>query len=266
MPLAFIFVLLRENENMSISKKSTLILLSAGALISGAAQATLVDRGGGLLYDDVLNVTWLQDANYAKTSGYSDTGIFDHIQATLWAANLTYFDSVRNVNFDDWRLPTVSSIGIDWNYSFSSDGSTDWGPNNTNPVNELSYMYFVNLGLKSATNPDGTIQPNFGVFGDGTVVGQSNVSSGAVTIENLHASMYWTSSRWYLPESGHYYWTFSTLSGETNAAYEYASLFTWAVRDGDVAPVASIPEPETYALTLLGLGLIGALARGRKSK
>ena len=75
---------------MSISKKSILILLSAGALISGAAQATLIDRGGGLLYDNVLNVTWLQDANYAKTSGYSDTGIFDHIQATSWASMNTH--------------------------------------------------------------------------------------------------------------------------------------------------------------------------------
>ena len=86
------------------------------------------------------------------------------------------------------------------------------------------------------------------------------------TIDNLQASAYWTSTRWELPVSGHYYWTFFTLSGETNAAYEYASLFAWAVRDGDVAAVASIPEPETYALTLLGLGLIVALARGRKSK
>lgn len=248
---------------MTIIKKVAWVLLSAGTLSTGVAQATLLDRGGGLLYDDVLNVTWLQDANYAKTSGYSDTGIFDHIQATIWASNLTYFDSVRSVNLDDWRLPTVSSIGIDWNYSFSSDGSTDWGPNNTNPVNELSYMYFVNLGLKSSTNPDGTVQPNFGVFGDGTMVGQSDVLAGTVTIDNLQASAYWTSSRWYLPESGHYYWTFSTLSGETNAAYEYASLFAWAVRDGDVAAFASIPEPDTYALTLLGLSLVGALARRR---
>ena len=33
---------------------------------SGAAQATLIDRGGGLIYDSVLNVTWLQNANLAS--------------------------------------------------------------------------------------------------------------------------------------------------------------------------------------------------------
>jgi hypothetical protein len=26
------------------------------------------NRGGGLVYDDVLNVTWRQDANYAKSN------------------------------------------------------------------------------------------------------------------------------------------------------------------------------------------------------
>src|SRR3989344_5817518 len=37
---------------------------------SGAAQAALVDRGGGLIYDDVLNITWLQDANLSLTQRF----------------------------------------------------------------------------------------------------------------------------------------------------------------------------------------------------
>ena len=32
------------------------------------SQAALYDRGNGLIYDDVLDITWLQDANYAKTT------------------------------------------------------------------------------------------------------------------------------------------------------------------------------------------------------
>ena len=48
--------------------------LAVGLAMSGAAQAALHDRGGGLVYDDVLNVTWLQDANYAQTSGYDADG------------------------------------------------------------------------------------------------------------------------------------------------------------------------------------------------
>jgi hypothetical protein len=38
------------------------------------SDAELIDRGGGLIYDTVLDIKWLQDANYAQTSGYDDDG------------------------------------------------------------------------------------------------------------------------------------------------------------------------------------------------
>ncbi|MFI3198512.1 MAG: hypothetical protein QX196_09345 [Methylococcaceae bacterium] len=40
--------------------------LSAGT----DAQASLVARTGGMVYDDVNNITWVADANLAQTSGY----------------------------------------------------------------------------------------------------------------------------------------------------------------------------------------------------
>ena len=46
------------------------LILVAILGFSGVSNASLWDRGGGLIYDDVLNITWLQDANYAQTSGY----------------------------------------------------------------------------------------------------------------------------------------------------------------------------------------------------
>lgn len=64
------------------------------------SNATLYDRGGGLIYDDVLNVTWLQDANYAKTSGYDADGLLMWDMAMVWADGLVY------QGYDDWRLPT----------------------------------------------------------------------------------------------------------------------------------------------------------------
>jgi hypothetical protein len=58
--------------------KKSLVILCAMLLVfafSTIASATLWDRGGGLIYDDFLKITWLQDANYAKTSGYDSDGI-----------------------------------------------------------------------------------------------------------------------------------------------------------------------------------------------
>jgi hypothetical protein len=39
----------------------------------GTSNAFLYDRGNGLIYDSDQNITWLQDANYAQTSGYDDS-------------------------------------------------------------------------------------------------------------------------------------------------------------------------------------------------
>src|SRR5688500_20181476 len=82
---------------------------------AATSHAALIDRGGGLIYDDVLNVTWLQDASYSETSGYAAGGNLSWNQAVDWTSNLSYYDSVRGVTYDDWRLPTTvnspSSLG-----------------------------------------------------------------------------------------------------------------------------------------------------------
>ncbi len=44
-----------------------LILVITFLLFSSTAHAMLIDRGGGLIYDDVLDITWMQDAYYAAT-------------------------------------------------------------------------------------------------------------------------------------------------------------------------------------------------------
>ena len=65
--------------------------------------AELINRGGGLIYDTDLDVTWLQDANYAATSGYSinnrTDGLMQWDDAMRWAETLVY------QGYTDWRLP-----------------------------------------------------------------------------------------------------------------------------------------------------------------
>ncbi len=71
------------------------------------ASAALIDRGGGLFYDTVLDVTWLQDANYAQTVGFTPSGFIDDwATAVAWVEGVEYYDSVRDVIWDDWRLPS----------------------------------------------------------------------------------------------------------------------------------------------------------------
>ncbi|MDP2822166.1 MAG: hypothetical protein Q8O52_05725 [Sulfuritalea sp.] len=47
-----------KEMDMDGLKQASLALATAGLLASGVAQAALNDRGGGLIYDDVLDITW----------------------------------------------------------------------------------------------------------------------------------------------------------------------------------------------------------------
>ncbi len=90
---------------------------------AGNAQATLIDRGEGMIYDDVQKITWLKDANYAKTSGYDPDGFMTWQSADDWAGTLIYG------GYSDWRLPTTSIYCI-----FKCTNS------------ELGYMFYMYLG------------------------------------------------------------------------------------------------------------------------
>ena len=238
-------------------KQMSLALATVGILTSGIAQAALHDRGGGLLYDDVLNVTWLQDANYAKTSGYDADGLMDWSTAKTWASSLN-ISRFAGESLTGWRLAATAPIGAGWNaFDMEVDGTSDLGYNITSPHSELSYMYYVNLGLKGYYSPSGAKQPDWGIFRNGTIGGQTDVG----LVKNLQSNIYWSGTA-YEPNPTVSAWNFFTASGRQGSWLQGVELNAWAVHPGDVA---AVPEPETYAMLLAGLGLLGAGAKRRRS-
>ena len=216
-------------------------------LTSNPAYTLLIDRGGGLIYDSVLNITWLQDANYAATSGYlhSPGGRLGWNSALIWADNLTYYDPIRDIVWDDWRLPHAFPVNAsNYNYNRSVDGSTDIGLNISaqdsafpgSTASEMAYMYYNNLG-NSAYAEWGL---NTGPF------------------INLQRFFYWSNTE-------HLYDDVACFFGFWDG-YQYYSrkddnlLYMWAVRDGDVG--APVPEPST--ILLVGTSLFSMFAFGRE--
>ena len=199
------------------------------------ANSALIDRGGGLIYDDVLDITWLHDANYAKTNGDDADGQMNWYEATTWAANLNYYDSVRDITYDDWRLPVTDGTFAPILFAPTR---CDIETEEVCRGNELGYMYYYNLGGSRGDDLTG----NQGPF---------------VNIQNN----YWYETDNPLNDSSGYGFHFTEGSGGGISSYAKLTIFNsaWAVRNGDVVPIPA-------AVWLFGSGLIGLIGFARRKK
>lgn len=99
--------------------------------------APFVDNGFGLIYDRERNLTWLRDANYAKTVALSPDGQMSWDTAMRWVARLSY------AGIRGWRLPTA----------YNSDGSgPEVGENRTDT--ELGRLFTASRGLPGSVSAD----------------------------------------------------------------------------------------------------------------
>lgn len=221
---------------------------SAVLAIPGIFFGTLIDRGGGLIYDTDLNITWMKDANYGRTQYYQTGGneglgvTFSQIQAVKWAANLTYFDSVRNVTYSNWRLPRT--LLPDYTCDGSAVGYPMFGYYCSG--SEMGHLFYVELGIE--------IEPGY--------VPPYNASP----FINLDRNWYWSE-------------TLADTSNPFDNAFVFGfndgvqlydpidqpdyTLGAWAVRDGDVYAASEIPVPS--ALWLFGSSLLWFLGFMRRT-
>jgi hypothetical protein len=220
--------------------------VSAALVVSAlSAQATLVDRGGGMIYDTELNITWLQDWNYAKTSGYTGVGVFADGTMT-WDAAVKWADDLVYGGFSDWRLPTTLQADASCG-TFNLYGR--------GKCSELGRMYYDTLGNLGECSPSGSC----GVPGAGLK------NTGPFT--NLGPHWYWLGVE-YVEAPENTAWIVDMAFGAQAQATKRLPppplgpvVRGVAVRSGDAA--VSVPEPQMLALTLTALGAL-VLALGRR--
>ncbi len=140
-------------------------LTALSLMLASGAEAALVTRlGGKAIYDNVANLTWLQDANYAKTSGYDADGRMNWVQANAWAGSLN-IDGVTG-----WRLPNWPMAEVGYNQTAS----------------EMGNLFYNVLGGTAETSITTTHNANYNLFKNV----QSNYWSGVEFYSSYAGSFY----------------------------------------------------------------------------
>lgn len=245
------------------------------ALAFSNAQSALHDRGGGLIYDDVLKVTWLADANLSMSNTFGVAGIGTHhldygslYGSMSWYVAQEWLAAINRSNYlgySDWRFPIVKPVnGATFNNQFSTDGSTDVGYNITSVNSELAHLANVDLvgSARSMSPTCPTSMANCAIQDIGLFKNVNQRYSYITATEVYPGS---DSYRSFSFDSATSFGSVSYAWGYQGTSGKGYPAVAMVLRDGDVASVAApIPEPETYAMMLAGLGLLGLTARRRR--
>jgi hypothetical protein len=176
--------------------------LLACVLLTGlgtSAEAQLVQRSGGV-YDTDRDITWLADANFAKSSGFSGSGAMPLFVAHQFVAKLNA-DTVNGAN--DWRLPTADpGCGVGFNCNSS----------------EMGHLFYDELSGTPAVSILTSGDPDLALF--------TNIQVGAYWTSTPAPSKQWTFS---FDEGGNSGW-----QGQGPVAL---NKWVWAVRSGDIAAI-----------------------------
>ncbi|ATG91610.1 DUF1566 domain-containing protein [Methylomonas koyamae] len=194
------------------------------------AQAELLSRLGGLAYYDTdAGITWLADADYAKTSGYDNDGLMTWDQANAWAAGL----NIAGVT--GWHLPYTQQPD-------ASCGVQAFGASlgNNCEGSELGNLFYNVLGGSSTIAISDSHNDNYDLF------------------SNIRISGYWSATEFSGDPLGQTAWTFGMGGVQIYVNKSSFEPHAWAVRDGDVA---AVPVPAAIWLYGAGLGLLAYLRR-----
>jgi hypothetical protein len=239
---------------MKHQKTLLALALIASAVVTGTAQASLFDRGNGLIYNDATNTTWVKDANLFQTQAAGNANLV----ADIIAANNGVIHDTPN-GYDPSGTYTLTTADFT-----TSTGTMDWwgGQAWIGYLNKTSYDGYSNWALPT------TVPATFGFSQTGSQMGElfynelGGVAGSSITtthnanynlFTNVQSYVYWSGSE-YAPNPG-YAWDFVPGNGDQDNSAKVGQLYAWAV-------VSAVPVPAAF--WLFGSGLMGLLGLRRR--
>ncbi len=241
---------------MKHKKIALALALLVSSLATGTAHASLVARTGGMVYDDVNNITWAADANLFQTQAAGNINLVSQIiTANFGVINDTanYYDgytgtyNLSSADFDTGSGAMTWFGAQAWANNLTLGGFTDWtlpsipvevyGSNIT--TSQMGDLFYTQLEVLAGNSIATSTNPNYKLF------------------TNVQSYVYWSGSE-YAPNPGNA-WGFITYNGYQYLNFKNAQLYAWAVRPGDVAAV-----PVPGAFWLFGSAMVGLMGLKRR--
>lgn len=256
-----------------VSTIKKVVLATSIALVSFNAKATLTSynaNGVDLVYSSISNVTWTKDANLLGSmieshgfntmvneiinvtptltntpnefspSGTYTLSIDDFYLdgAANWFGTMAFISYLNKTNYagsNQWHLPTVATTTM----GYATDN------NGTEPGDEFKELYYSELD-------------NTPYYEGGLVYGIQDPDS---YFDNEESSVYFNSTEYTQDPSK--IWRFVTIFGTQDIDLKkYDKFYGWAIATGHIS---AVPEPESIAILLAGLGLLGFAVRRKQA-
>lgn len=216
-----------ESKVTGLRRFVSLIVILATLSAPVLADSLLDNLDGTVtqMKSDGTKLMWMQDANYAMTSGFDADGQITQAQALSWASSLTF------AGYTDWRLPVTFQNAA--------------GGGGYNSNSEMGDLYYNALGNTAGSFVNAGSFFNIMPYWYWT------------SVDFVDPNFVMVFSFLDIPTSP------QNEAGWEDAGGKFGVTYSWLVRDATNDPIRPVPEPAT--VFFVGLGIAGLAVARRRS-